>query len=55
MFVVCEEHLDQAMDDFVEEYGASPDVHRLDEVKFTAWTAPETCQFCSARPRFLVI
>lgn len=55
MFVVCAEHLEQAMDDFVEEYGASPDIHRLDKIKFTDWTAPEKCQFCEAAACFLVI
>lgn len=55
MFVVCNEHLERALDAFVEEYGASPDVHRLKDLSFTAWTAPEKCQFCDERPVFLVI
>lgn len=55
MFLVCKEHLEQALDEFVEEYGESPDIHRLDEIHFRQWRAPEKCQFCDAPPCYLVI
>lgn len=38
MYVVCPEHLDEAIDAFVEEYGTSPDVYLLEKTNFTDWT-----------------
>lgn len=55
MYVVCLDHLDEAIDTFVEEYGASPDVYLLEKVKFTQWTAPETCQYCGQASVYLVL
>lgn len=55
MYIVCLEHLEQAIDEFVETYGASPDIHRLEEVTFTDWIAPEKCQHCDDASVFLVI
>jgi CxxH/CxxC protein (TIGR04129 family) len=55
LFIVCQEHLEQAIEEFVELYGASPDIHRLDEVTFTDWKAPETCQYCGEHSVYLVI
>lgn len=55
MFVVCAEHLEEALDKFVEEYDAPPDVYVLDEISFTAWTAPSNCEYCSNKPKYLVI
>lgn len=55
MFVVCEEHLDEAVDDFLEEFGESPDLYSLEETTFTQWVVPETCHFCDRPPRYLVV
>lgn len=55
MYVVCAEHLEQAIDEFVEIYEAPPDIYILQEVSFTDWTAPSTCNFCSRPPRYLVV
>lgn len=55
MFVVCEEHLDEAVDDFLEEFEESPDLYSLEETTFTQWVVPETCHFCDRPPRYLVV
>lgn len=55
MYVVCGEHLEQAIDEFVEAYEAPPDIHLLSEIIFTEWTAPPACHFCSCTPKFLVV
>lgn len=55
MFVCCEDHLEIAIDDFVDEYEDAPDVYRLDEVSFTAWSIPDHCDYCTRYPKFLVI
>jgi len=35
MFVVCEKHLEDAIEEFVEVYEQPPDIYKLDEVSFT--------------------
>ncbi len=55
MYVVCVEHLDRAIDEFVEVYEAPPDIYRLQDIHFTAWTAPAACDFCRDQPEYLVV
>lgn len=55
MYVCCIEHLELALDTFVDEYEQPPDVYRLDEVSFTAWTNPARCDFCEEPPFYLVV
>jgi len=55
VYVVCTEHIDRAIDDFVEIYESPPDIYLLKEIHFTAWTAPATCDFCSDQPKYLVV
>lgn len=55
MHVVCKEHLELAIDMFVDEYEEAPDIVDLEEVKFTAWEPPAHCERCAERGRFLVV
>lgn len=55
MYVVCSQHLDQAIDEFVEVYEMPPDLYKLEMVSFTDWTCPSTCDFCSNPPVYLVV
>ncbi|MBO8168588.1 MAG: CxxH/CxxC protein [Thermoanaerobacteraceae bacterium] len=55
MYVVCAEHLDRAIDEFVEVYESPPDLYILDEVSFTDWITPSTCDFCDRAPHYLVV
>ncbi|MEW9123498.1 MAG: CxxH/CxxC protein [Thermotaleaceae bacterium] len=55
MYVVCTEHLPEAIDEFVEVYEQPPDLYELDKVTFTEWTSPHTCDFCSHPPKYLVV
>ncbi len=55
MFVCCKEHLELAIDHFVDDYEDAPDVYQLAEVKFTEWVAPEHCEFCRDSAQFLVL
>lgn len=55
MFVVCKEHLELAIDQFVDEYEDAPDIYKLEEVRFTAWENPAKCEYCSEYPIFLVV
>lgn len=55
MFVVCSEHIERAIDEFVEMYEASPDIYLLKDISFTAWSAPACCDFCQDMPHYLVV
>ncbi|MEX2104490.1 MAG: CxxH/CxxC protein [Bacilli bacterium] len=55
MFVVCSEHVELAIDQFVDEYEDAPDIHLLEDTRFTAWTSPATCEFCGQVPKYLVV
>lgn len=55
MYVVCEEHLDTAIDEFIEAFEEAPDIYKLEDVTFTEWTAPPQCSYCSCRPIYLVV
>ncbi len=55
VYVVCSEHIDRAIDEFVEVYESPPDIYLLKELHFTAWTAPSTCEFCNCGPVYLVV
>ena len=55
MFVVCKEHLELAIDRFVDEFEDAPDLIDLKQVHFSAWQPPETCEDCKEPARFLVI
>ncbi|MGI6148291.1 MAG: CxxH/CxxC protein [Firmicutes bacterium] len=55
MYVVCEEHLERALDEFVEIYEMPPDLYELESVSTTDWAAPSCCTFCSKPPKYLVV
>ncbi len=55
MYVICAEHLERAIDEFVETYEMPPDICLLDQVSFTHWTAPSQCDFCTTPPCYLVV
>ena len=56
MYVVCKDHVEMALDDFVDEYERqAPDVHLLAEISFTAWEAPAKCEYCDQTPKYLVV
>ena len=55
MYVVCLEHLEEALDEFVEDYGTAPDVHLLEAARFADWTPPGRCRYCERGPVYLVV
>ncbi|WP_084489645.1 CxxH/CxxC protein [Clostridiisalibacter paucivorans] len=55
MYVVCNEHLNQAIDEFLEIYEQPPDVYELGKISFTDWSSPSTCDFCDVPPKYLVV
>lgn len=56
MYVVCNEHLDIAIDEFLEEYiDQVPDLYEIGKVSFTDWATPSTCHYCDHKPKYLVL
>jgi CxxH/CxxC protein (TIGR04129 family) len=55
MYVVCKEHLELAIDQFVDEYEDAPDIVDLEAVHFSAWERPDHCERCAEQARFLVV
>jgi CxxH/CxxC protein (TIGR04129 family) len=50
------EHLELAIDLFVDDYEVAPDVMNVQgaEERFPGWTAPAVCARCGERPEFVV-
>lgn len=55
MYVVCVDHLEQAIDEFVEIYEAPPDIYELGVISLTDWSTPSHCTFCDHIPKYLVV
>ena len=55
-FIVCdEEHIEVALDEFVDEFEEAPDVVLVDKEEFTSWKAPVECRYCGQKPRYLLV
>jgi len=55
MYCVCKEHVELAIDKFVDDYEDAPDIVDLGTTEFTDWTSPESCDMCDAAAKFLVV
>ncbi len=55
MYCVCREHVELAIDKFVDEYEDAPDLVNLQTTTFSAWTAPEHCEWCGNPAEILVV
>ncbi|WP_082760071.1 CxxH/CxxC protein [Abyssisolibacter fermentans] len=55
MYVVCNEHLNIAIDEFLEVYDQCPDFYELEKISFTDWTSPNICDYCDKKPKYLVV
>jgi len=54
MFFVCAEHLEEALDEFVEDYATAPDVHLLSAAQPPVKEEISRCHFCANPPVYLV-
>ncbi|MBZ0193247.1 MAG: CxxH/CxxC protein [Candidatus Kuenenia stuttgartiensis] len=55
MYVVCEEHIEIAIDEFVNVYEVPPDIYILDKGFFSDWTSPNHYDMCDNPPKYLVV
>ncbi|MFC5406670.1 MULTISPECIES: CxxH/CxxC protein [Cohnella] len=55
MYCVCREHVELAIDKFVDEYEDAPDLVNLQTTTFSAWHPPEHCEWCGNKVEILVV
>jgi len=55
MYCVCREHVELAIDKFVDEYEDAPDLVDLGSASFSSWTPPEHCEWCNGKAEVLVV
>lgn len=55
MYCVCREHVELAIDKFVDEYEDAPDLVDLRTTTFSAWVPPEHCEWCGNKAEVLVV
>lgn len=59
VIAVCPEHLERALEEYVDDYLRAPDVYLADDPDLVIATggrpAPPDCQFCRARAKYVVI
>jgi CxxH/CxxC protein (TIGR04129 family) len=55
MYCVCREHVELAIDKFVDEYEDAPDMVNLGTTTFTDWTAPAHCEWCGKAAEVLIV
>lgn len=55
MYVVCKDHVELAIDMFVDEFEDAPDIVDLKETEFSDWDPPVKCSQCEQAAVFLVV
>lgn len=55
MYCVCKQHVELAIDKFVDDYEDAPDIVSLITTKFSDWEAPATCDMCDDIAEYLVV
>ncbi|ASS67611.1 MULTISPECIES: CxxH/CxxC protein [Paenibacillus] len=55
MYCVCKEHIELALDKFVDEYEDAPDMVNLNETHFANWDPPVKCDLCEEKAEFLIV
>ncbi|MDO3409690.1 CxxH/CxxC protein [Saccharibacillus sp. CPCC 101409] len=55
MYCVCKQHIEKALEDFVDEYEDAPDLVNLKETEFSDWDPPVQCAHCEQPAEVLVV
>lgn len=55
MYCVCKQHVELALDKFVDEYEDAPDMVNLKDTEFSDWDPPRKCDLCEEPAEFLVV
>lgn len=54
MYAACNEHIENVIDQYVDEHQLSPDLYRLADAPETPGPIPAHCHFCSRPPVYLL-
>ncbi|HUC93630.1 MAG TPA: CxxH/CxxC protein [Paenibacillus sp.] len=55
MYCVCKEHVELALDKFVDEYEDAPDMVNLAVTEFSDWDPPRKCDWCDNEAQVLIV
>ena len=55
MYCVCKQHVELAIDKFVDDYEDAPDIVSLITTKFSEWGSAATCDMCDGIAEYLVV
>jgi CxxH/CxxC protein (TIGR04129 family) len=55
MYCVCKQHVELALDKFVDEYEDAPDMVDLSATEFADWDPPRKCDLCDQPAEVLVV
>ncbi|GGN95067.1 CxxH/CxxC protein [Saccharibacillus kuerlensis] len=55
MYCVCKQHIENALEQFLDEYEEAPDLVNLKETEFSDWDPPVQCAHCEAPAEVLVV
>lgn len=55
MYCVCKEHIELAIDKFVDDYEDAPDIVDLATTAFSDWDPPVTCDMCDSIAAYLIV
>ncbi|MUT67463.1 CxxH/CxxC protein [Paenibacillus sp. NEAU-GSW1] len=55
MYCVCKQHVELAIDKFVDEYEDAPDIVDLKQTEFADWDPPRCCDMCEQEAVVLVV
>lgn len=55
MYCVCKEHVEDAIDEFVDEFEDAPDIVDLQTTEFANWDPPRSCDMCDNNAVVLVV
>jgi len=54
MIAACHEHLERAIDEFIDKYQSSPDMFRRDQLSQEETDVPDKCGYCAEPAVYLV-
>ena len=55
MYCVCKEHVELALDKFVDEFEDAPDMVNLSATAFSDWDPPHKCDWCDHEAQVLIV
>lgn len=54
MIVVCLDHLERAIDEYLVEHEQAPDILNLEQARAQGLAIPPTCRYCGEKPGYVL-